>query len=507
MDCENTSDGGTGQATLSESWGDRDPNPQNQNTEEQKTETQESQGVTISQGPNSVVNSDGVVLPFTRTQTDQHETATDSNEPDTSEGTISTADVTATDQRDSDDGGRVKVRAHPEETREDHSETESERAPMKPISTHAKRAGSNTDETETDNSPEQTRHSKPGTQGIPTANTIVHENCPECDGETVREGSDQYCPDCGLLHADQNIDPGPEWRAFDSNQKTSRSRVGGPVKDNIHDKGLSTVIGNDKTDAYGKPLSISKQKQMTRLRKWDSRFKVKNTKERNLRQAFGEIQRIGSEMDLPEYVEETACTVYRRALNEELLPGRSIEAMASASAYIAIRQAGIPKTLDHLSDFCRVDESRVTGAYSYLGRELGIEIEPPEVLEYLGRIASELEVSKQTERVAGELLEASVKKKLHSGKAPSGMAAAAVYAATMITRMDRITQADASEAGDVCELTIRTRHRELLEAYGIDYEEVSPPSQSEADEKQLEMEDGNRNIHSDEGDSPTISAD
>lgn len=228
---------------------------------------------------------------------------------------------------------------------------------------------------------------------------------------------------------------------------------------------------------------------MKRLRKWDRRFKVKNTKERNLRQAFGEIQRISSEMDLPDYVEETACTVYRRALDEELLPGRSIEAMASASVYIAMRQASIPKTLDHLIEYCRVEESHVTGAYSYLGRELGIEIQPPEVLEYIGRVCSELDVSKRTERKAEDILQASIEKKLHSGKAPAGMAAASVYAATMVTRCDRVTQEEASEAGDVCPLTIRNRQRELLDAYGIDYEDVSPPSDEEIEQANLEVND------------------
>lgn len=309
--------------------------------------------------------------------------------------------------------------------------------------------------------------------------TVTEQKCHECNGDIIQEESDHYCEDCGMLIADEYIDPGPEWRAYNSKEQDNKSRVGSPMKNTMHDKGLSTVIGADGTDANGKQLSGKKQREMSRLRKWDKRFKVKDSKERNLRQAFGEIQRISSEIDIPDYVEETACTVYKRAVEEELLPGRSIEAMASASVQIAMRQAGIPKTIDSLINYCRVSKSKVTGAYSYMCRELNIKIEPPEVLEYLSRIASELEVTKETERQAEELLELSVKENIHSGKNPSGMAASAIYAATIITRKDRVTQKMACESADVCELTIRNRNRELLETFGIDYDETSPPSREE----------------------------
>ncbi len=420
-----------------------------------------------------IVNSDGEVVPFEKSELKPIETWGAKN---TTEKTLN--DIFSPPSSDSDSD-------------ETFSRSETQSRPLKPISTYAKQAREekeNTTDNPTQTACNTTDEELGDEEHLPTGNEVIGEVCPECDSSITIEGSDQYCEECGFLLTDEKIDPGPEWRAFDQKQRNSRSRVGGPVKNNIHDKGLSTVIGNDNTDANGNPLSQKMKKKMGRLRKWDSRFKVKNTKERNLRQAFGEIQRIASEMDLPEFVEETACTIYRRALDEELLPGRSIEAMASASVYIAVRQAGIPKTLDTLVTYCRVDESRVTGAYSYVGRELGIEIEPPEVLEYLSRIASDLEVSTQTERKAEELLENSVNKKLHSGKDPSGMAAAAVYAATMITRCDRVTQESACEAGDVCELTIRTRHRELLDAYGIAHEDVSPPSKTEVNESKTETE-------------------
>jgi len=76
----------------------------------------------------------------------------------------------------------------------------------------------------------------------------------------------------------------------------------------------------------------------------------------------------------------------------------------------------------------------------------------------------------------------------------------------MITRCDRVTQEETCEAGDVCELTIRTRHRELLDAYGVDHEDVSPPSQSEVAETREEMDDETSDVATIEENSPVVRA-
>lgn len=398
--------------------------------------------------------------------------------------------------------GSKPVKDELENDKQQEETAERTQREIKPISNHAKRFGSNTDSDTTVNedttsktgssvvvqekqAQENSTEKNNGVEVVTkerdsvVGDELIDKQCSDCGGCIEKRDGDHYCVDCGMLYSDKCIDPGPDWRAYDSKEKNKKSRVGSPIKENIHDKGLSTVIGKQNTDAMGKQLSNKKKREMDRLRKWDRRFKVKDSKERNLRQAFGEIQRVSSAMELPDYVEETACTVYRRAVEEELLPGRSIESMTSACVHIAMRQASIPKTLDSLNEYTRVSKSKITGAYSYVCKELNIKVKPPEVLEYLSGIASKLDVSRETEKKAEELLQLSVEENIHSGKDPSGMAASAVYAATMITRKDRITQKMASESGDVCELTIRNRNRELLEAYGLNYDDISPPSKRE----------------------------
>ena len=135
--------------------------------------------------------------------------------------------------------------------------------------------------------------------------------CPECSGQlaTDTEHGETVCVDCGLVVEEDEIDRGPEWRAFDSKEKDNKSRVGAPTTNMMHDKGLSTNIGWQDKDAYGKSLSSRQREKMQRLRTWNERFRTRDSKERNLKQALGEIDRMASALGLPDNVRETASVI------------------------------------------------------------------------------------------------------------------------------------------------------------------------------------------------------
>lgn len=68
--------------------------------------------------------------------------------------------------------------------------------------------------------------------------------CPECGSELKldSEKAEIICSCCGLVVEESLLDLGPEWRAFDHEQRDKRTRVGAPMTNTIHDKGLSTVM-------------------------------------------------------------------------------------------------------------------------------------------------------------------------------------------------------------------------------------------------------------------------
>ncbi|PSQ63458.1 MAG: transcription initiation factor IIB 2 [Halobacteriales archaeon SW_8_66_22] len=290
-------------------------------------------------------------------------------------------------------------------------------------------------------------------------------DCPECSGKLIvdDEHGETVCTECGLVVEEDSVDRGPEWRAFDAQEKDQKSRVGAPTTNMMHDKGLSTNIDWRDKDAYGNALGAKQRKKMQRLRKWNERFRTRDSKERNLKQALGEIDRMASALGLPENVRETASVIYRRALDENLLPGRSIEGVSTASVYAAARQAGVPRSLDEITEVSRVEKSEIARTYRYVVRELGLEVKPADPESYVPRFASSLELSEEAEMRARQLLQNAKEQGVHSGKSPVGLAAAAVYAAALLTN-EKTTQAAVSEVADISEVTIRNRYHELLEA-------------------------------------------
>jgi transcription initiation factor TFIIB len=290
-------------------------------------------------------------------------------------------------------------------------------------------------------------------------------SCPECDGQVItdEEHGETVCADCGLVVEADSVDRGPEWRAFDSREKDEKSRVGAPTTNTMHDKGLSTNIDWRDKDAYGRSLGARQRQKMQRLRKWNERFRTRDSKERNLKQALGEIDRMASALGLPENVRETASVIYRRALDEDLLPGRSIEGVSTSCVYAAARMAGVPRSLDEIADVSRVEKAEIARTYRYVVRELKLEVKPADPEQYVPRFASDLELSEESEMRAKGLLRNAKQKGVHSGKSPVGLAAAAVYAAALLTN-EKTTQAAVSEVADISEVTIRNRYHELLEA-------------------------------------------
>jgi len=280
-------------------------------------------------------------------------------------------------------------------------------------------------------------------------------------GETV-------CSDCGLVVAEGEIDRGPEWRGFDHGERGRKSRVGAPITDRLHDKGLSTAIDWQDKDAYGNRLSARKRQRMSRLRTWNKRFRTHDAGQRTLRQALGEIDRMASALGVPETTCETASVTYRRALEAGLLPGRSIEAIATAALYAATKAAGAPRTIDEVAAVSRIDRTEFTRAYRHVVRELGLEIVPAGSAQHLPRYVSELDLSGETERRARELLRAGKESGIHSGRNPVGLAVAAIYAGATLTN-ETLTQETVPDATDISTVTIRTRYKQLLEADGAGF--------------------------------------
>lgn len=294
--------------------------------------------------------------------------------------------------------------------------------------------------------------------------------CPECKGTQLvhdYERAELICQECGLVIEEDFIDMGPEWRAFDYDQRMKRSRVGAPMTYTIHDKGLSTMIDWRNRDSYGKSLSSRSRAQLYRLRKWQRRIRVSNATERNLAFALSELDRLASALGLSRDVREAAAVVYRRAVDQNLIRGRSIEGVSAASLYAACRQCSVPRTLDEISEFSRVGRKEIGRTYRFISRELGLTLMPTSPIDYVPRFASGLNLKGDVQSKAVEILRQAGEKELTSGRGPTGVAAAAIYIASLLSG-ERRTQREVADVAGVTEVTIRNRYKELAEELGIE---------------------------------------
>ncbi|MHA1135867.1 MAG: transcription initiation factor IIB [Candidatus Thorarchaeota archaeon] len=290
-------------------------------------------------------------------------------------------------------------------------------------------------------------------------------SCPECGSlQIVRdnEKGELICAGCGLVLSDHRIDTGPEWRAFTSAERDSRARTGAPASYSMHDKGLSTMIDWRDRDGKGGSFSASQRAQIFRLRKWQIRTRVHSSLDRNLAQAMTEIDRLSGQLGLSPSLKEHAARMYRKLIAGRLWRSRSIDATAAAAVYAACRHRGNPRSVKEIAEHSREGKKKISAHYRMLVTKLKIKMPISSPQNYVPRFISELNLPREVQRTTMEILtRAKEVRGLVTGRDPRGLAAAAIYVATIMNDC-RVTQREISQVSGVTEVTIRNRYKELV---------------------------------------------
>jgi len=283
--------------------------------------------------------------------------------------------------------------------------------------------------------------------------TTTTKACPECGGRPETARGETACADCGLVLSEYRIDHGPDWRSF-ADSDTDPKRTGAPLTRSRHDRGLSTEIGRS-TRVKGR-----KRRQLARMRRQHNRARISTKRERNQVYAFTEIRRLTSVLSLPDRIRDHACSLFRSAQSEDLLPGRSLEGFAAASVYAACRVARVSRTVNEIADVAKATKAEQTTAYDAINRELGLPVGPIDPSEYLARFASQLDLTGDVERLAREYVEEAVDRGIAVGRNPGGVAAACLYTAGRDLAVG-LTQQDAADVADVTPVTLRSTYQRL----------------------------------------------
>lgn len=276
------------------------------------------------------------------------------------------------------------------------------------------------------------------------------------------------CNDCGLVLQENTIDQGAEWSVF-SPEDESRARTGAPVNMMLHDKGLSTDIDWQNKDYSGK--AVVNRSQLHRMRKWQARARSSNSRERNLQNAMQEMSTMGGRLDLPKSIQSEAAVIYRRALEANIIRGRSIPGVAAACLYIACELSGVPRPIADVSHKLRMGKKELGRTIRQVKMKLRIRTQPKEASQFIGQFCSKLGLRSDIENSAVEMFREIKELELDSGRGPTGLAAALIYIAAMKGGQRR-TQREIADVSGVTEVTIRNRYKELSSALGINMEEL-----------------------------------
>ena len=244
------------------------------------------------------------------------------------------------------------------------------------------------------------------------------------------------------------------------------NRWNGPVpRHSIHESGSKTVYSGTK-DAYGVRLPYETAEKMRRLQRRDIMTQSNDSVDRNLASAMAELDRMCSLLNLPLSVKEQAAVIYRRALARDLIRGRSIDAFVAASIYAACRFMAVPRSFKLVVEVSKRERREVGLMYRTVLRELNMKPPVNTPFKYLSRISAELNVPREVEIRAAELIREAKDGRRMASKDPVGVAAAGLLLASEVEGCG-VVQCVLSKAAGVTGVTLRNRYRDLKKALNI----------------------------------------
>jgi transcription initiation factor TFIIB len=292
--------------------------------------------------------------------------------------------------------------------------------------------------------------------------SIICSICNKKEGQAVTdpESGEVICSNCGMVMVEAVSENRSEWRAFKTEEANQRSRTGTPTSLARHDMGLATIIGRTDKDASGRGLDASMRSTMERLRTWDSRIQVYSPADRNLRQAFGMLERVKDKLGLSATIIEKTAYIYRKAQERGLVRGRTIRSVMAAAIYITCREMAMSRTLNDVAFLNNIKRKELARTIRLLILELDIKIPILDPIKCVVRVANKVNLNEKTKRQAMDIMHNVTKSGISAGKDPMGLAGSVLYLSSKNSG-ENITQMDIAEAAGVTEVTIRNRFKDL----------------------------------------------
>ena len=274
-------------------------------------------------------------------------------------------------------------------------------------------------------------------------------NCPDCEDKATvfcHDTGETICKSCGIvISSEESIDRGPEWRLFSLDEKDNKSRVGMPINSLRPDKNLYTTF--DLRDVRNKSPDVKRKLWM--MKRWQGQNKSGG---KNFVVALNEIDKFSDKLHIPDHVQEEALNIYKKAYDLGIIKGRTISGMIAATLYAACRITGHPKSMKEVSSVSFIKRKDVARCYRLLIKELNIKMPVADPKLFVPKIATKLGLSEKTKQKAVAIL----RDKNSGGRDPLGLAATAIYIASLLNDED-VSQKKLAFTASITEVTIRNR--------------------------------------------------
>lgn len=276
-------------------------------------------------------------------------------------------------------------------------------------------------------------------------------SCPQSSIIYDEVRGEYICTETGEVLEERIIDVGPEWRFFEVTSETSRVRGSEPVTSKVHDYGLSTVI--DEHSRVGKKLNeLNKSSRI-------------HTREKRLVKALQLMNSLINRLNLPnsDLVKNDAGIIVNRLYRKGIIKRKNMRAIIAAVIITTLKNHSIPLNTREILNLCQVTQREVWKALLKIHRDSGekIRIGIVDPLSYVRQYSCILGVSPETESLAMKLVNTAKSSGVTSGKGPQGIAAAALYIASILMN-EKLTQQNISEKLNITEVTLRNRYRDLI---------------------------------------------
>jgi transcription initiation factor TFIIB len=182
--------------------------------------------------------------------------------------------------------------------------------------------------------------------------------------------------------------------------------------------------------------------------------------------ALGELEEFSERLSVPPEVKCEAVRICQKGLERSRLRRRSPALISASSLYAACRAREVSATLDDVASASGVSRIDLARCYRLLVTELDLRIPVADPAECLARVASRAKVSSRVEADALEILSEAGKAGVTAGLYPTGLAASALYVASILDG-ERISQSRAAEAAGVRDATVRKQYKRIRSVLGL----------------------------------------